>query len=96
MRQCRAAPVNTAWSAALIRKPVRKHFHTWEKRHIVISWDTNVEMKHQNQSRVLPLLSIDNHYTSCLERKQQTCGVFGLELSVSITNITLKNKHKRI
>lgn len=52
-------------------------------------------MKHQNLSRALPLLSIDNRYTSCLERKQQTCGVFGLELSVTgITNITLKNKHE--
>lgn len=49
----------------------------------------------KSESRVLPLLSIDNRYTSCLERKQQTCGVFGLELSVTgIANVTLKSKHK--
>lgn len=32
----------------------------------------------KSDRRVLPLLSIDNRRTSCLERKQQTCGVFGL------------------
>lgn len=37
----------------------------------------------KSESRVLPLVSIDNRYTSCLERKLQTCGVFGLELSVN-------------
>lgn len=49
----------------------------------------------ESEGKVLPLLSIDNRYTSCLERKQHTCGVFGLALSVTgITNVTLKNKHK--
>lgn len=44
----------------------------------------------KSAGKVLPLLSIDNRYTSCLRRKEQTCGVFGLELSVTgITNLTL-------
>lgn len=44
----------------------------------------------KSAGKVLPLLSIDNRYTSCLRRKQQTCGVFGLELSVTgIVNLTL-------
>lgn len=55
------------------------------------SWNETSE----SEGKVLPLLSIDNRYTSCLERKQHTCGVFGLALSVTgITNVTLKNKHK--
>lgn len=37
----------------------------------------------KSEGKVLPLLSIDNRYTSCLRRKQQTCGVFGLDLSVA-------------
>lgn len=35
------------------------------------------------EEKVLPLLSLDNRYASCLRRKQQTCGVFGLGLSVT-------------
>lgn len=53
------------------------------------SWNETWE----SEGKVLPLLSIDNRYTSCLERKQHACGVFGLALSVAgITNVTLKNK----
>lgn len=37
----------------------------------------------KSEGKVLPLLSLDNRYTSCLRRKQQTCGVFGLDLSVT-------------
>lgn len=45
------------------------------------------EERSKSDSRVLPLLSIDNRCTSCLERKQQTCEVFGLQASLAaLTN----------
>lgn len=82
---CVSCKRSAFWNAELFY--CQCFYHRWTHTHARMHTCTQTcrhfmgckKERSKTDSRVLPLLSIDNRCTSCLERKQQTCGVFGLQ-----------------